>query len=177
MKLTFEELVEDLERTYEQMKSDDLRIGLVAHIGDATEPIGNYFANAFNCDIIHLPSIKRKGKNQTLTNLVNNISPHLPEFILRIISYQYKRIYRSSEKLFPGDDDLDELSKYEKDSPILLVDDNSFTGKTLELWKQKIKGITGKLVWTYSITVTGSYEPDYYSIKGWRSFEWRPIGI
>ena len=73
------------------------------------------------------------------------------------------------------DFDLNQLLK--GDGSVLLVDDNCFTGQTFDLWKDKIKKDIGKDTKTFSITITGNCKPDFYCIDGWRSFEWRPIGI
>ncbi len=174
--LTYKDLEDDLRKISQQMSLDGLDFGLIGYIGGSPEYIGNFFAEHFGCKLLHLPSINRKNRNKTLAGMVNKIYPFLPENILKLISSQYKRLYKSSERIFPEDFKFDKLS-YEKDLPILLVDDNALTGKTFEIWKKKIKENIGKSVYTFSITVAGDYKPDYLCIEGWHSFEWRSIGI
>ena len=107
--------------------------------------------------------------------MVNGIYPYLPEGVLRLLSHQYRRLYSNGERVLP-DFSLEELTNVNT-REMLLVDDNAFTGKTIEMWKDRLQNRTNKNVLTFTITVTGDYRPDYFCIEGWRSFEWRPIGI
>ena len=173
MKISNSRVNDELGKTIEQMLKDNLNIGLVAYIGCTPEFVGNYFANALQTEKIHLASIKRKNKNKKLAKFLNKSYKFLPTPILKIIAKQYKSVYSSSERETPEDITID----LPKNKNILLVDDNSLTGKTLELWKEKLSSLTKNKILTYSITTTGEYKPDYYSINGWRSFEWRLIGV
>lgn len=173
MGLNYDQLIEDLDKTFDQMIQKNIQATSVCHIGEKTESLGFYFAKAFDCSCIQLPSANRKGRNSDLTKIVNSIYPFFPECFLKILSYQYKRIYSHAERFLPDFN----LNRILEGNLILLVDDNCFTGRTFELWKDKIKEETNKNVKTFSITITGNYKPDFYCIDGWRSFEWRPIGI
>jgi len=177
MKLKFSDMLSDLDRVRDEMESDNVDIGLVAHVGNTTEKLGSYFANSFDSKLIYLPSMNRKGKNQNLANRLNALYAHLPEFVLKPLSHLYRNLYRISEWEFPEDFDNEELTQYRGESSILVVDDNSYTGNTLGSWKQKISELMPNDVITFSVTVTGSYRPDYHCFEGWRSFEWRRIGI
>lgn len=178
MRLTFDGISGNLHEVHLKMLSDNVQAGLVACIGNKIKPIGDYFAKAFNCDVVGLRSLTTQGKNKCLMGILNNcIYPALPECLLEAVSNYYKKVYKSSRR-FLEDAPVDErLLKYEGDNPILLVDDNSFSGKTFELWKQKINDMTGKNTVTFSVTATGSYRPDYHCFDDWHSFEWRYIGI
>jgi len=175
MRLSYDMVVCDLEKVRDQMISNSLDIGLVGHIGGGTAQIGHFFAEAFGCENTQLPSVIRKGRSVALAKLLNSVYPYFPEFVLRGLSHQYKRLYSKGERVLPNFS-LEELTKG-GNSEILLVDDNAFTGKTLELWKQSIENKVNKKVHTFTLTVTGDYRPDYFCVEGWRSFEWRPIGI
>lgn len=175
MRLNYDVVVCDLEKAHDQMIAEGLEVGLVGHIGGGTAQIGCFFADAFGCGCTQLPSVLRKGRSVALAKLVNGIYPYFPEVILRTLSHQYKRLYSRGERILP-DFDLEELINVENHE-MLLVDDNAFTGKTLELWKQRIENGTNKRIHTFALTVTGDYRPDYFCIEGWRSFDWRPIGI
>jgi hypothetical protein len=178
MKLTFDGISGNLHEAYLKMLSDDLQVGLVAYIGNTIKPIGNYFAGAFGCELVGLQSSTTKGKNKSLMGILNNcIYPVLPERLLKAVSNYYKKAYQSSERFIEKTPIDERLLKYEKNIPILLVDDNAFTGKTFELWKRKIKEMMGKNTVTFSVTVTGDYKPDYHCFDGWHSFKWRHIGI
>jgi len=173
MRLKYDMLIEDLDKTFGQMIYQEINISTVVHISKKTRSLGLYFAKNFNCGCIQLPSTIRKGKNSALTSIVNSIYPFLPESILKSLSHQYKKLYSHSERSLPSFN-LDQLTG---EGSILLVDDNCFTGQTFKLWEEEIKKQTGRDTKTFSITVTGDCKPDFYCIEGWRSFEWRPIGI
>lgn len=174
MRLKYNAIAEDLDKVFDQMLYQEINIDSVGHIGKRTRPLGLYFAKGFDCGCVQLPSANREGKNSTLTKIVNSIYPFLPESVLRPIAHQYKKLYSRNNRFLP-DFDLDQLLK--GDGSVLLVDDNCFTGQTFKLWGEKIKEDTGKDTKTFSITITGDCKPDFYCIDGWRSFEWRPIGI
>jgi hypothetical protein len=175
MRLNYDMVVCDLEKVHDQMTAEGLEVGLVGHIGAGTAQMGCFFADSFDCKCIQLPSIIRKGRNAALAKIVNGIYPYFPEVILRTLSHQYRKLYSKGERMLP-DFDLGELINVESPE-MLLVDDNAFTGKTLELWKQRIEDDANKRIHTFSLTVTGDYRPDYFCIEGWRSFEWRAIGV
>jgi len=175
MKLTYEMVRGGLMEVSDQMIEEGLEIGLVGHIGAGTSRIGHFFSNVFECECVPLPSVIRKGRNATLAKLVNSIYPYLPEPALEALSHRYKKLYSKNDRFLP-DFNLDSLRDVECEG-MLLVDDNAFTGKTFELWKQRLEEEGSKDVYTFAITTTGNYRPDYFCIDGWRSFEWRPIGI
>jgi len=178
MRLTFEGIQGNLNEAYLKMLSDDRKVGLVAYVGNTIKPLGDYFANAFGCDVISLHSTTTIKKNRPLMKILNScIYPVLPEPVLRKISSYYKKRYMKSERSIENVPIDEKLLKYDKNFPILLVDDNVFTGKTFELWRQRIKETTGKDTVTFSVTVTGLYMPDYHCYEGWHPFEWRHIGI
>lgn len=173
MRLKYSEIIPDLEKTYDQMRKNGLEIDLVGNIGNKTKQIGNFFANAFNCDRIELPSLLRKGGNKTLAKTLNTVYPYFPEPVLRFLAERYKRLYHRDERILEENLDLNYLIGNHKS--ILLTDDNTFTGKTFEGWKNMLNGRINTS--TFAITVTGDYHPDYSLIDGWRSLEWRPIGM
>jgi hypothetical protein len=175
MRLTLDSIAEDLGKVTRQILSDELDIGIVGYLGTGTRPIGLYFGDALNCGVVKLPSIMRKNRSASLAKMINKAYPFFPENLLRVLSQQYKRIYHNSERIFPRDFNWNKLKGSK--SEILLVDDNALTGSTLEMWKSEIKENTKRNTKTFSITVTGDYRPDYFCYEGWRSFEWRPIGI
>ena len=173
MRLTYESITRDLDLVFDRMVADGFEAGIVGHL-NKTESIGAHFADCFRCDYVELPSL-RKGRNARLARTLNSIYPYLPEIVLKNIAERYKRIYSSSERTFP---DFDTREVFAGDtSPVLIVDDNAYTGKSLEMWKREIQEKSGRDVKTFSITVTGDYKPDYFCYKGWHSFEWRPIGL
>ena len=176
MKLTFDSFLGDLERAYMSMKSDGLNVGLVVSTGEHTDLIGKYFANRFGCENIKVPSPNRKGRIRALSNIAAELYSHLPERALISLAELHKRIHRLSEYSC-HENGLPSLLKYKDGLPILLAEDNAYTGKTLELWKRRLQEITNNEIITFSITITGDYKPDYYCIEGWRSFAWRPAGI
>jgi len=173
MRLGYKDIISDLERTVGLMKKDNLNIGIVANISDKTCFLGTYFSENFNCDKISLPSLHRPGKNHLLAYALNTIYPFFPECILKNLSEHYKTLYKRDNRILKAEFDFN--GTLEGHKSMLLVDDNAFTGKTLENWK-KIIGDRIK-VHTFSITITGDYKPDYFCLEGWKSFEWRPIGI
>ncbi|RMF54643.1 hypothetical protein D6745_04590 [Candidatus Woesearchaeota archaeon] len=177
MRLSLDDLTVHLGRAYVRMLADNLSVGLVTTIGPKTRPIGEYFSEKFGCELANLPSLNREGRNEALARILNTIYPYLPIPVLRLLSREYMRLYQRSKRSVPNNLDLDSILIAEPESTILLVDDNSFTGKTFELWKEEIKKLKPNPIVTFSVTVTGDYRPDYYCIEGWRSFEWRAIGV
>ncbi len=174
MKLSYDMLMKDLDKVFDEMVSQDVNVDIVGHIGTRTKPLGRYFANGFGCDYVQLPSANRKGKNSSLARAINSVYPFLPENMLESISHKYKKLYSQGDRFIPHfnlNPILHEINS------ILLVDDNCLTGETFNLWKNKIRKETETNVITFSITVTGDCEPDFYCIEGWRSFEWRSIGV
>ena len=175
MKLTYERVRGELIKVSDQMIEEGLDIGLVGHIGTGTSKIGRFFSDFFKCECVSLPSVIRRNRNTDLAKLVNRIYPYLPESVLEVLSYRYKQLYSRDDRFLP-DFNLDCLVDV-KCEGMLIVDDNAFTGKTFELWKQRLEEDASKKIYTFAITTTGNYRPDYSCIDGWRSFEWRPIGI
>jgi hypothetical protein len=175
MVLRFDDLGKDLDRVFMEMVSKKLEVGTVAVLGTGTEPLGEYFSEKFGCKKVKIPSVMRKGRNKRLAHILNSAYPYLPELALNILSQGYKRLYSRSDRIIP-EFPIDYLFE-DNGLPILLTDDNCFTGKSLSLWKDMIENKTKREVKTFSITVTGDYFPDYFCYRGWRSFEWRPIGI
>ena len=171
--LRYKDILIELEKTAFKMKSEKLEIDLVCHLGNKTKQIGDYFANFFECENIEFPSLNRPNRNASLARILNKMYFFIPENILKTLSEQYKRIYQRDSRILKKDFDLEETISNHKS--LLLVDDNSFTGKTFDGWKRMINGKVR--VHTFSITITGDYIPDYFCIRGWRSFEWRLIGI
>ena len=177
MRTNIANISKDLNRVTAVMHTDGLNIGLVGYIGN-TELLGRYFAESFCCEAIRLPSAKRKGATPWLARALNGIYPYFPEPALRALSHFYRLLYSSSERVLPNTLNLDDLAECERYLTMVLVDDNTYTGKTMELWKAKLKSVRPDIdVITFSAAVTGEYKPDYYCFTKWRSFEWRPIGI
>jgi hypothetical protein len=176
MKYQLEDFAADFNRVSNQMVSDGLNIGLVGHLGEKTQPIAEFFSNLFNCDKVFIPSVTREGKNTTLSKLLNFIYPYFPESILGILAEHYKTIYEKKDRVPIGELMFDRASLNAGQS-ILLVDDNAYTGQTLEMSKERIRKHIDLPISTFTITVTGNYRPDYFCFEGWRSFKWRPIGM
>lgn len=176
MKLNYSSILNNLEQISERMKNDELSFGLIGCIGNTPNQIGEFFAQQFNCELVHLSSMQRKNKNKPLAKIANGIYPLLPENILRFLSRYYLKMYSSSERVIQKENGLERFFQ-ENNSSVLLVDDNTLTGKTLEIWKQQIQKKTNRKVYTFTIAVSGDYHPDYYCFDSWHSFEWRPIGI
>ena len=174
MALTLDQITEELTTACSQISQDEPGINIVAHIGPNTEPLGTYIANQLGAKKIWLPSLNRKSKKQGLVNVLNRMYDHVPEIALRILAEGYKFVYSREPREMPNGA-LD--SALTSGSGILLVDDNAFTGITLERWKSRIQEDYKGPVRTFTITVTGQYVPDYHLIDSWRSFEWRKIGI
>lgn len=177
MALTCDDVVEDLEKVYEQMAVDGLKVGLVGYIGGTPESIGRFFSERFCCELINLPSTGMEGNYRVAIKLANIVYDYFPECFRIPVSIVYKSIRKSRKTIFPENFKFNGLLYKGDDLPILLVDDNSFTGRTFEFWKHKIEENAQRAVYTFSITRTGSYKPDYFCIDGWRSFEWRPVGV
>ena len=175
MRLTYENIIGDLNQVIDRINSDGLNIGTVTHINYKTKFLGIYFAEMLGSTCVEVPSVIRKTRNKNLARIVNSIYPFFPEPILKSLSEKYKKMYIKSERTIP-DFPVAEIIGIE-DSSVLLVDDNCLTGRTLSMWKEKIEDRTGREVKTFAITVTGNHKPDYFCYEGWHSFEWRPIGI
>jgi len=175
-KLTPENLKPNLQKVLGEMQRDNLDVGLVAHISELTRPIGLFFSDNFGSDILELPSPNRKGRIKPLTDFVNCTYHHMPEFLLRFFAERHKKLH---ERAFYYCDSrsISVPLELNREGIILLVDDNAYTGKTLELWRRKLNEETQRDVRTFSIAVTGDYHPDYYCLNGWNSFSWRPVGI
>ena len=171
--LKYKDIISDLERISLVMKSDKLEIDLVAYLGYKTSFLGKYFSDFFNCQEIEFPSLHRPNRSKFLANTLNEIYPILPESVLYILSKHFKKLYQKDVRVLKKNFDLKRVLDGYKS--ILLVDDNAFTGKTLEGWKKMIDKKVD--IHTFSITVTGEYKPDYFCLEGWHSFEWRAIGI
>lgn len=176
MALGFEDIVEELDKTYQQMKFDGIKIGLIAYIGGTPEQIARYFSERFCCEYVNIPSTGIKKNLNNYVKLANPIYRHFPEFFRKPLSLVYKYIRKRSETCFPNDFNFNEVL-HNNDLAVLLVDDSTFTGKTLDFWKSTIKQNTGKEVYSFSITVVGNYTPDYFCFEKWHSFAWRPIGV
>lgn len=177
MRVTLDSLTRDLDQKITIMRSDGLDFKGVLHIGATTRDLGAYIADSFGTSLLQLPSLKRRRHiPSSMIRLLNCIYEHLPVFILRQLSEGYKELYRHSQRSLPDSIPVDELKLFEG-GPLLLVDDNSLTGSTFELWKGEIKRVNPVPVSTFAITVTGNYRPDYFCYDSWRSFSWRPIGI
>ena len=101
---------------------------------------------------------------------------HLPENILKFIFGIYANFYKSFNREVSAEAPLDDILKCTDGLPILIVDDNVFTGKTLETWKSRFNRRNKDAV-TFAITKTGDYSPDYCCLNGWYSFDWAPLGI
>jgi len=176
MKLSLTRTIESLACIYDRMEKDNLRIGAVGYIGGIPEQLGGYFAERFNSRLIHLPSLKFT-KHRRMMGLMDDIHTQLPECFLETILKIYKQVYRHKKRILPQGFSLDDLSDIENSLPVLLVDDNAYTGKTFEFWKDNVKKETGRDSYTFSVTAIGDYKPDYYCFENHCSFEWRPIGI
>jgi len=173
MKLGYSNIEKDLLKISEYISDGGLKPELIAYIGNTPKEIGEFFAKFFRCETCFLPSLRKK-RNKSIAKMINPLYNHLPAGMLKIISQMYKTIY-SMERIPPKDFELDK--RFYDRGLILLVDDNTQTGRTLETWKRKIKDKTGKSACTFSLAVSGNYKPDYYCFDKWRSFKWRPIGI
>jgi hypothetical protein len=177
MKLTVDDLRKDLESVCAQITADERDIGLVAYIGGVPEEIGDIFAAKFDCEAINLPSTKVDTNCLPPKRIRSFVNSYLPSFLLWGLSYIYRWVSRTNERIPPDDFDITNLMTGRQDSAVLLVDDNVFTGRTMEYWKSQIERNTGRTAYTFSITTLDGYCPDYHCIDGWRSFEWRPIGV
>ncbi|MEK6897516.1 MAG: hypothetical protein AABW93_03225 [Nanoarchaeota archaeon] len=175
MTIRYKDIRKNLDDVFTRMNSDGLEIGTVVNLGTGTEQLGLYFSDRFGCKKTQLPSVIRKGRNRKLAHILNSSYPYFPEFALKLLSYGYRRLYSGSERIIPDISLKGMLS--DTGLPVLLVDDNCFTGNSLNLWKTRIENETKIRVKTFAITVTGNFRPDYFCFEGWHSFEWRPIGI
>ena len=171
--LRYKDIVPYLENVSFDMERNGLRVDLVAHLGDKTKKLGDYFADFFNTPNVELPSLLRPRRNRILAGFLNYAYHFFPESVLRLLSKQYKRIYQGDDRVLKKDFELEKVIDGHKS--ILLVDDNAFTGKTFENWKKLMEREID--IHTFSITINGSYKPDYFCLAGWHSFEWRRIGI
>lgn len=167
--LTFEDVKKDLENI---SLSESPR--LVAHVGEKSERIGSFFAEQFNAGLICLPSLDLKSYSPKLKKITNTALRFLPESVLRRLSKSYKQWIRKIDLVLPEDFDLSVISGNDS---VLLVDDSTFTGNTMEFWKKRIRDSSDGRVYTFSITVNGDYHPDYFCSEEWQSFAWRPLGI
>ena len=174
-KVTIKSLIPDLEKISQRMSEDGLDVGLIAHVSSVTMPVGEFFAERFGSEILEVPSPGRQGRNRFLTYLINAAYPHMPESALRFFAERHKRLHERAHYYCDPNFDISPFYEALGKGGILLVDDNAYTGKTLELWKEKLEEVSNVI--TFSIAVTGEYRPDYYCRKGWHSFDWRPVGI
>ncbi len=180
--LTLENLLPQLEFQYSKMLKDGIQVGLVGYIGCTPAELGEFFADRFRCDSINLASTEI-GNNPRFflkaARIFRKAVSRLPcysEPILRAGAEVYKAISKRDTRVFPKTIPL-EIRDYHKNLPILLVDDDSFTGRTLEFWKSATQEHAGVQAYTFTITTVGDYRPDYFCMDQWRPFEWRPIGV
>ncbi len=180
--LTIDNLMPELEIQYSRMVEDRINVGLVGYIGGTPSELGDFFAEHFGCDCVNLAStgiVKDPNFFWRASSLFRKGVSKLPycnEPILRAGAEVYKWISGNMNRTFPETIPL-EVINYHQESPILLVDDNSFTGRTLEFWKEVIRKRANVSTYTLTITAIGDYRPDYVCSTKWASFEWRPIGV
>jgi hypothetical protein len=167
--LSFEEVKKDLEKISLSESPD-----IVAHVGEKSERLGRVFAERFQSDMVCLPSLNVKGYTPRLKKFTNRALRCLPEAVLRELSIKYKKWIQKTNLVLPEDFDM---GCVRGDKTLLLVDDSTFTGNTMEFWKRKIKDSSDGEVYTFSITVNGDYRPDYFCTDEWQPFDWRPVGI
>lgn len=175
MTLTLDDLMPHLARSTAAMRKKSVQPVLVTHIGDTTEPLGKYFAGQFHCPLKRVPSLQRKGRSARTAAMLNGVYQHVSPEMLYLLSYGYRLLYQYGQREFPREEQLP-FQNGEYKGNILLVDDNSYTGRTLEAWKTRMVA-RGREVTTFAVTATGDYKPDFYCFEHWQSFAWRPIGI
>lgn len=180
--LTIDKLLPELEIQYSRMVEDGINVGLVGYIGGTPPELGDFFAERFNCDCVNLASTGiSKDPNlfwRASSFLRKGVSkiPYCNRLIIRAGAEIYQYLSSKMNRTFP-ETIPPEIMNYHQESPILLVDDNSLTGRTLEFWKEVIKKSTNVSSHTFTITAIGDYRPDYVCTTKWASFEWRPIGV
>jgi hypothetical protein len=179
MVITIENIKPELDKIIKKMKHDSLQFGLVAHCGYKTEPLGKHIAESFHCETVRLDSLQRSKIHPRLSIILNKIYKYFPTRLLYSLSLKYQDIYLSNTQHLPSTQCIPfAITTYSKQLPILIIDDTVFTGNTLEAWKHKIQSLNPHLnIITCSLTVTGTYIPNYYYLKEWRPFEWKQIGM
>lgn len=176
MSLTFNEIRPRLEEICERLNSEGVAPDLVAFVGNKTENIGEYFAEAFGCKAIFLPSLGIRTVKPYFKP-INKVLSYFPEKTLQPFAEIYKTFIEKANITLLEDFTLQNSLNLAVSSAVLLVDDSTVTGRTMEFWKKELGKVTTKPVYTFSVTTPGDYKPDYSCIRGWRSFKWRPTGI
>ena len=138
---------------------------------------GGHRANSNNILLQYAYSILRKIKKGFFRN-IDSGDNHLLRISRKLVMEIYKRTdpcyvdenNSSSNKIF---------KKYGLESSILIVDDNVFTGKTLECVTRFLvgKGFNKEKMRKATITAPYQYKPDYYASEKELSFPWNPVGI
>jgi len=177
MALTFKDIEKNLEKVYQEMLSASLEIGLIGYIGGTPLIVSDFFSNKFRCNSLNLPSTKIEGDLSKHIAFARFIYGSFPESFRKPVSYTYRYYRKNRRTIFPEiNGELEQLSK-EENKGVLLVDDNTYTGRTMKFWKREILNIQGIVPKTFAITVIGDYRPDYYCFDSWKSFDWRPVGV
>ena len=177
MGVSIADLSQDLGKVVDKIKLDGLRVDAVAHIGNsATEDLGMFFSERFDCPSLPLDSPNREGRIRLFTSFINKAYFHLPTWALEAIAEKHRNLHKKA-RYYCDPLSESEILPFGESPSILLVDDNVYTGKTLELWKTKLYNVGSSRVTTFAITATGDYLPDYYCTTDWISFSWRPIGV
>lgn len=82
----------------------------------------------------------------------------------------YNDKIRSNSKLF---------NYISNESKILIVDDNVFTGRTINYVTEFLinKGLKKENIRSATLTAPYNHKPDYYASEEIISFPWNPIGV
>ena len=134
------------------MLSASLEIGMIGYIGGTPLIVSDFFSNKFGCNSLNLPSTKIEGNLSKHIASARFIYGSFPKSFRRPVSYAYRYYRKNRRTIFPQiNGELEQLSK-EENKGVLLVDDNTYTGRTMEFWKREILNIQGIVPKTFAIT-------------------------
>jgi len=128
-RVSFEEFIPKIDEILQEISINQGVVGRVYNIGSNTNRIGKYFSDYFYAIHFNLPSIHRKDRDEKQVQNMNNSFEKMTKEELKDLFEDYKSLYEKSERAFPT---FFESELLEDNSGLItiLVDDNSYTGKT-----------------------------------------------